>query len=250
MIIRADETNFAYFAERTEVPGAVLFCCERAADPEFDVALLYSVTPDTAEMTLQAIVGHFRERGRRPRIRLSPLSAPVDWPERLQRAGFVESSPSLAYFVVPETVRPIANPAVRVERAVSSEDAEHFAAVQVAGFALPSDRLGGERDLARRQMTASRHRLYLASLAGRIVGAARSLRDVHGATGLSALATLPEARGHGVGTALLARMIDDARLAGSDTIFGTLVPGSYAAAMYVRLGFVTLFTTRTFVQRY
>lgn len=249
MIIRADEANLAYFAERTIVSGAVLFCCERAADPEFDVALLYSVTPDAANATLQAIVDHFRQRGRRPRIRLGPLSTPGDWPERLERAGFVESSVSLAYFVVPETVRPIANPAVRVECAVSLEDAEHFAAVQVAGFDLPPDRLGWERDIARRQLTADRHKLYLASLAGRIVGAARSVRDADGATGLAALATLPEARRHGVGTALLARMIDDARLAGSHTIFGTLVPDSNAAAMYARLGFVTLFTTRMFVQR-
>jgi GNAT superfamily N-acetyltransferase len=247
-IIRADEANLAYYAERTDLPGAVLFCCECAADPEFDVALVYCVTPDTANATLQAIVGHFRERGRRPRIRLSPLSAPVDWPERLNRAGFVETSVNLAYFVIPETVRPIANPDVRVERAVSPADAEQFAAVQVAGFNLPPDRLRWERDLARGQLTANRHGLYLASLAGRTVGAARSIRDVHGATGLAALATLPEARGHGVGTALLARMIDDARVAGSHTIFGTLVPGSYAAAMYARLGFVTLFTTRTFVQ--
>jgi GNAT superfamily N-acetyltransferase len=249
MIIRADEANFAYFAERTEVPGAVLFCCEGAADPEFDVALVYSVASETANATLQAIVGYFRRRGRRPRIRLSPLSTPVDWPERLERAGFVESSVSLAYFVVPETVRPIASSAISVDRAVSSEDAEQFAAVQVAGFDLPPDRLGWERDLSRLQLTANRHRFYLASLAGRVVGAGRTVRDVSGATGLAALATLPEARGRGVGTALLARMIDDARLAGSHPIFGTLVPGSYPAVMYARLGFVTVLTTRTFVQR-
>ena len=63
---------------------------------------------------------------------------------------------------------------------------------------------------------------------------------------MAALATLPEARGRGVGTSLLARMVDDGRRAGSRMIFGAVIPGTYPAAMYGRLGFVHLFETRAF----
>ena len=76
--------------------------------------------------------------------------------------------------------------------------------------------------------------------------AARSIHLTDGVTAMAALATLPEARGRGVGVAVLKRMIQDARSEGSRVIFWTVVPGSYAAGMYSRLGFVTLFQTRSF----
>jgi hypothetical protein len=51
----------------------------------------------------------------------------------------------------------------------------------------------------------------------------------------------------GAGTSLLTRMVEDARMAGSNTKLSTILSGSCAAAMYGRLGFVTFFTTRRFV---
>jgi GNAT superfamily N-acetyltransferase len=247
-ILRADEVNLSYFAERVEWPGVALFYAERADAPEFDVALIYDVPASDADATLQAIGADFRTRGRRPRLRLSPLSIPADWPGRLRRAGFVETGERHAYFTVPESVHLVPNPAVEVRRAVSPHDAARFAAIQIAGFEIPVEHQAWERALAARHFAAGRHAFYVAYLNDRPVGAARSIRLPGVMTSMAALATLPESRGRGVGTSLLARMIDDARVAGSRAIFGAVVAGSSAAALYERLGFVTRFATRTFTE--
>jgi GNAT superfamily N-acetyltransferase len=103
-----------------------------------------------------------------------------------------------------------------------------------------------DRELAWRHVAAGRHAFDVAFLHDRPVGAARSARLPGALTSLAALTTLPAARGRGVGTSLLARMIEDARVAGSGTIFGAIVAGSYVAGMYDRLGFAPRFETRTF----
>jgi GNAT superfamily N-acetyltransferase len=245
-VLRSDEANLAYFAGRAEVPGAALFCAERADAPEFDVALIYRVPSADAEGTLRTIIDYFQLHGRQPRVRLSPMSSPEDWPGRLQRAGFTETDERFDYIVVPETLHLPDNPAVRVERAESLADADRFSAIQVAGFAIPAEHQAWDRALARRHLAQGQHNLYLAWLDGRAVGAARSIHLAGGVTAMAALATLPGARGRGVGVAVLKQMIQDARREGSRVIFWTVVPGSYAAGMYSRLGFVTLFQTRSF----
>ena len=87
-VLRADERFYGYFADRLEMPGAVLFIAERPDAPEFDLAFIGSVAEDKADATLSRIKRHFRAHGRTPRIRLTPLSLPGDWPEILRRAGF------------------------------------------------------------------------------------------------------------------------------------------------------------------
>jgi ribosomal-protein-alanine N-acetyltransferase len=245
-ILLADEIHQAYFAEQTRLPGVSLFCAERPDASEFDVALIYRVPIADADATLRAIVSFFQERGRSPRIRLSPLSAPMDWARRLRRAGFAETDERLVYFSVPETVRLATNPAVGVERIVSRVDADRFSAIQVVGFDIPPEHRDWDRELVHRHLAAGRHAFYLARFDERGVGAARSIHLPGGVTGMAALATLPEARGRGVGTSLLARMVADARVAGSSLIFGTVISNSYAAGMYQRLGFLRLFRTWTY----
>ena len=246
-ILRWDEMNIAYFGECRAVPGMTICRAERADAPDFDVAMIYAVPVAAADATLETVVSRFRGRGRTPRVRLGPGSRPRDWPRRLATAGFVETTERLRFFVVPPTARLFSHPAVRVERVVSPRDGTRFAAVQAEGFDLPREHRQWERELVQRRLMDDVYQFYLASRDGRVVGAARSARVARVATGLAALTTLREARGRGVATSLLARMIDDARGAGSRTIFGATVPGSDAARLYERLGFVSIFETRTFV---
>ena len=248
-ILRADEVNHAYFAERAEWPGVAIFTAERPDAPEFDLAVIYRVPPSEAEAILRRIVRHFRDRGRTPRVRLSPISTPEDWPERLRRAGFVETDERYVVNLVPETARLVANPAVAIRRAVTPEDADAFSAIQVAGFGVPAGHRAWDRELARRHLAAGRRAFYLASLEGRTVGAAAGEHLARGVTALSGLTTLPDARGHGVATSLLARRVEEARAAGSTVIFSTALAESYAAGLYQRLGLVPLFRMRTFAQR-
>jgi GNAT superfamily N-acetyltransferase len=248
-LLQADEANHAYFASRTELPGVALFTAERPDAAEFDLAVISRVAATEADATLATVIRHFQERGRRPRVRLGPLSEPADWAERLRRAGFVETDERYAFLIVPAMVQPDANPAVVVERAVTPEDADRFSAIQIAGFDIQAEHRIWDRLLARRHLAAGGYLFYLASLDGLTVGAARSIHLPGGVAALSALATLPAARGRGVGTSLLRHMIDDARMAGCTVLFGTVRPGGYAAGYYERIGWIPLFETRTFERR-
>lgn len=244
--LRANDANQSWFAARSIAPGVVLFLAERADAPEFDLAMIHQVSLAAPDETLLKVQNFFTERRREVRVRLSPCSTPADWPGRLRRAGFVETDEPLGCFAVPETVLLLTNPAIQVKRVRTLAEADQFSAVQVAGFDLPANHHDWDRTLVRRQLTADRWQLYLGRLDGRSVGAARGLHLPGGVTSLAALATLPGARGLGVGTSLLARMIADARRAGSRLIVGDFVPGSTAARWYWRIGFRPLFRLRTF----
>jgi ribosomal protein S18 acetylase RimI-like enzyme len=248
-LLVADEAHLAYFAGRATWPGATLFTSGRADAPEFDLALIHRVDETEADATLRAIVDHFRARGRRPRVRLSPLSEPADWPVRLRRAGFGERAERRLFLEVPAIVRPVADPAVAVERVGSPAEVARFSAIQAAGFGLSAAHEAWDRALVRRHLTGDRFAFYLATLDGRAVGAGKVMVLPNGVAGLSSLATLPAARGRGVGTSLLARMIADARAAECDPLFGVVRPDGYAAGYYRRQGWAPLFETRTFALR-
>ena len=243
----ADDVNIAYFAARTARPGVVMFTAERDDAPEFDLARIYQAHPGPDDATLQAITRHYAPIARRPRLQLSPWSSATEWATCLQSAGYVSVPESLDYFLVPSstTLRP--NRDVRVDRVTAAVDADRFSAVQGAGFDLSPAHCAWDRDLARRHWAGKTYAMYLATLAGRAVGAARSARLPNGITVLAALATVPEARGQGVATSIFTRMIADARNAGSHLICGAVDSGGYAARMYQALGFVTLFTSPVFV---
>ena len=245
-ILSADECFYAYFADRADLPGAVLFTAERPDAPEFDLALIDRVADDAAELTLSRIDRHFREHRRTPRIRLTPRSTPGHWPAILRHAGFHETDGRHVYLLAPETFRPPTNPAIRIERVVTPDDADLFSAIQVAAFGIAPEHRAWDRDLARRHLAVGERIFYLAWLDGQAVGAAMSTPAEDGTTLLSGLATLPDARRQGVATSLLRRRVDDARNWGSTTIFSTALADGYPARLYERLGFIPLFAARTF----
>lgn len=79
-------------------------------------------------------------------------------------------------------------------------------------------------------------RHYLAWLDGQALGAAR-MKPIAGAAKLQRIAVMPEARGAGLGIALVRRMIADARAALSDQAV-ILSSQSSAIGFYEKLGFV------------
>lgn len=247
-LLRADEANLAYFGERCELPGVSLFTAERPDAPEFDLAVIYRVAAREAEATLREIIRHFRTRGRTPRVRLTPISAPEDWPARLANAGFVETEERLVYHLIPEVVGLASNPAVAIRRVVTPADAEAYSAIQVAGFQVPAAHREWDLALVKRHLELGDRDYYLASIEDRLVGAGATTLLPEGVAALWGGTTLPEARRSGVATSLIQRRNEEARATGRRLIFGTAAAGGYAAGLQERLGFVPLFTTRTFVR--
>ena len=85
-ILAVDERSHEYFAERTDWPGAALFTNPGA--PPFNLAVIGEATEDAASGLLDRIAGHYHSLGLACRVRVTPLSRPADWPDRLAARGF------------------------------------------------------------------------------------------------------------------------------------------------------------------
>ena len=95
---------------------------------------------------------------------------------------------------------------------------------------MQADEDGRALRLARRSLEAGLYRYYVACLDGRPAGAA-SARIDKGLAGIYGVATLPEARRRGVGTALVGHIVEEGRREGCDAAFLSAEPGSYAAGL-------------------
>ena len=148
-VLAVDETSHEYFAQRQDLPGAILFTC--APSPEFNLALLQQTTTAKADRLLDDVIAHYTRLGAATRVRLTPLSAPADWPDRLAARGFLPLPDEDELFLVLTGTHAAglaaglpANPEVtvrRVSRETAETDAAVFTRVQRAGFGMGEEGL-------------------------------------------------------------------------------------------------------------
>jgi ribosomal protein S18 acetylase RimI-like enzyme len=175
-----------------------------------------------------------------------PTSRPADLAERLLRAGLVEAPPSpamaldLAAWTPPE---PAAG--VSVERVEGQPIWPETARVMARGFELPDDVAPAveERFGA---VLGGPLRWFAARLDGRIVACAMGGRsgDV---LGIYNVATLPEARGRGAGSAVTAAVLADGQRMGCRV--AVLESSAQGHGVYRRLGFEDVGVVRILVGR-
>lgn len=168
------------------------------------------------------------------------------WPQRLIDSGF-QPAESLSYM---ELIGDISRTArtdeyIDISAVADENGANEFARIQGDAFLEPHDLTA---DLWRScfQMMALKNfrrpdqAFYLGKLCGQAVSTGLVVRTADTA-GIYAVATIPEGRRQGVSTALLHRVVKDARLSGSSSITLQAISGSYAEGLYMRLGFTSCF---------
>lgn len=246
-ILSVDECSHEYFSERADWPGAVLFTNPGAAP--FNLAIIGDVPQADAAGLLDRLVRHYHELGVACRLRLTPLSRPADWPDRLAAGGFRHLEDEDEAFMVHRMAwaGTVAMPAapVTVRRVEDDAALSEFVLLQQAAWQSPPQDGDRALRLARRSLSAGRYRFYVACLEGRPAGAA-SARFANGLAGIYGVATLPDLRRQGVGAALVAHIVAAARRMGGDAAFLSAEPGGYAAGLYQRLGFEPLFQVRNY----
>ncbi|MES2441258.1 MAG: GNAT family N-acetyltransferase [Pseudomonadota bacterium] len=175
-------------------------------------------------------------------VRLLPQSG-EGWPARLGAAGYVEAETfSYQALACGRALSPrFPVPEVPVRRVESREDALAFARVQSAAFLTGDD---GISVWWRSFFALAAVRNYqdpgqdmLIADAGDGASAAVLVVHAAGVSGLYAVATRPEARGKGLGTALLASALGEAARRGSQALTLHTESGSFADGYYRRLGF-------------
>jgi GNAT superfamily N-acetyltransferase len=181
---------------------------------------------------------------------LSALSTPEGLADRLLGAGFTpDDPPALTALVIDEP--PAGEPSVEVRRAESFEDVLRALEIDWEAFGAPEEerrRRRAEAEASWPQLQANdRHATYLAyGDEGEPIGFGRAVFTPEGGLLLGG-ATLPEARGKGVYTALVHARWNDAVERHVPRLI--VAAGPLSAPILAKLGFRELGTVRAFRQR-
>jgi ribosomal protein S18 acetylase RimI-like enzyme len=179
----------------------------------------------------------YRLRGVPPRVQLSPASRPASLDDRLAARGWRhEPGARVLWLALAGGAPPAqgASPTVRVAEAPDDD----YLAVQEA-VTPRAGRWAPARAEALREAGLTPWHLTAVGEAGRVSAAGLAVVDPHaGLVGLFSLATLPEARGHGLGSALVREALRRAAVAGLDGAYLQVDARNAAAErLYRRLGF-------------
>lgn len=173
-------------------------------------------------------------RGAAPHFRVSPLTCPSNLAQILERRGFVRTEAETQMMLTAPDVAPPSNPRVAVEQ-IEPGEITRWAEIQQRGFGLAVSSPTAI-DMTNAFISVSGVKPFLARLEGAAVGVGM-LFAWEGALGIYGVATLPDVRRQGVGTALVRTMIGEARTRGTAPICLQVETGSSAQRWYEQLGF-------------
>lgn len=199
--------------------------------PEF-VCVLLEDAPDLA-----AVPERFRVARLLPWSRLGETD--------LLARGFAPRG-SLTYMTLTGRGEFAVPPDLLVERVLSSQAMDVFTEIQTRTFLAPGDsyekwytRLRGRNGS---NLHRDEQRFYVASREGRSASVLLTVLE-QGTLGIYGVATLPAERKRGTSAALLAHAIREGRAQGAETVTLQVQTGSYAQALYEKLGFESAFVS-------
>lgn len=207
--------------------------------PEFGTGLNFACRVRTTDALIESLIedvsAWFTQRRVAPHFRVSPLTHPSNVELTLAQRGFVCTERETQMVLAGDDIERPTNPKVRVE-IVQPSDLELFVILQHRGFGGTGQPSSSAMEMARRAVESEMSKPFLARLSGKPVGAGMSI-DWAGAFGIYGVAILEEARGQGVGTAMMRQMIRDARAARDLPICLQVETSSQTQSWYERLGF-------------
>ena len=207
--------------------------------PEFESGLNFACRIRTDGAHIDKLIDDlcvwFESRGATPQFRVSPLSRPPNVAQILERRGWVCNEHETQMVLEGEDTEPPTNPRVSVG-IVSSNELEKFVTLQhlaFGGTGTPSPTI---IKMARASFDSGISTPYVAHIDGEFAGAG-SLVNWAGVFGIYGVATSENARGQGVATAMVRRMIHDVRARGDAPICLQAETGANTQRWYERMGF-------------
>lgn len=214
----------------------VTLCSTGLAFRSINCAVDIDLDPATADQRIAEVGGWFVARGKPWRWLVGPTSRPVDLEERLIRAGFELVSDGAGMALDLTGFEPEEAPAgVEIVPVDDLAGLDAWEELQRRALALDAVRTRAWRDAHDRALSADIPlRDWIATLDGVPVAAA-ALFVAAGVAGIYNVATVPEARGRGIGRAVTAAALAEAVARGQGT--AVLGASDLGYPVYRRLGF-------------
>lgn len=217
----------------------------RVPSPMINNATRVRFTQEQAGGALEAILAEAHARHVPMRWWLGPGTQPAGIGERLEMRGFSRVQLAGMAIELSRMQAAPAGPALRVERVRDSGQLGAWCRVLAAGFSMPqfaADAFGRAFEVV--GLDSPDWSLYLAYLDG-VPVAASSMYLGAGVAGIYNVATLPEARGKGAGSAVSHAPLRAAHQSGYH--IGTLQASKLGYGVYRRLGFEEICTFDLYV---
>ena len=217
--------------------------------PLFNCVIRASLPPNGIEATRNTLQGLIRERGAPVLWWVGPLSQPSDLGAALERSGLSAAgeAPGMAIDLaaLPAESEAIANFSVETVDSVAKQAL--WARIAGVGTEFPPAAIDA---LARIEATLDdpkyrAQRRYIGYLNGEPVASSALVLEA-GVAGIYAVATVPPARGKGIGRAMTALPLMQARGLGYRA--GILQASSMGRPIYVHMGFRDVCTYRLYIQ--
>jgi ribosomal protein S18 acetylase RimI-like enzyme len=209
---------------RSEFGAGLNFACRIRSDDEHIEGLVLDVC------------NWFAQRGVAPHLRISPLTRPKELAQILKHRGFACTETETQMVLAGEDTEPLASTNGRITISqIENHEIDRWVEIQHRGFGMGTPSVDTV-ELAHATVDFGGIRPHLARLDGIPVGAGKIIAW-QGVFGIYGVTVLPEARGRGVGTALVRQMIRDARARGDRPICLQAETGANTQRWYERLGF-------------
>jgi ribosomal protein S18 acetylase RimI-like enzyme len=243
-LIKAIKSNlYALFGVFGRSPGVDVFSHPalsrwrtRIPHPLFQIVLVTAAAPGDEERLIRESRDHFDQHGIAGFCWwFSPEVDPSPWEGPLRRLGFAPDNDPPGMAVALDALAEPASPArLTIARVEDLDTLGIWTRTFAAGYGLPAQMTGDFYQLLVDIGLDSSLQHYIGYLDG-VPVAASSLWLAAGVAGIYNVATLPEARGQGIGAALTLAPLRDARAMGYRA--GVLQSSEIGFTVYQRLGF-------------
>jgi GNAT superfamily N-acetyltransferase len=202
--------------------------------PMFNRVTRTRLTLEKSDQRIMDIIAMYSLKGKGFTWMLSPKDTPHDLPARLEKAGMMRyEGPGMA-IELNQIKQPAAPKGLEVERVEGRDRLELFCDIMIRGYPLPDIIADDWKKMMVRMGVDNSLRHYIGHLDGEPVATSTILLS-DGVAGLYMVATLPEARGKGVGSHMTIHPFKEAEREGYR--FGILHKTRMGYNVYRKLGF-------------